>query len=217
VIEYCQASPWASREKEKDIAWRTGKYFVLWIDQEFSKRFKKLTIYPDKEATCPEPPLVGKYPNSITLGCIKQTFIEPSQPYYGKGQNRIMFTYVSKDPPEKIYDFYRDKLIEHFKKIGFNFPENFWKYNHDFGIQINHYGIDIVAKIVNSAEGKNVFPGLLESNPLRGNLPAGGAIFSIKIYKGVFAENLIDEYSWIEVLYDIEPNAIERKMKESRK
>jgi len=217
MIEYSEAGPWASRGKEKDIAWRTGRYFVLWIDHEFAKKFKKLTIYPDKEATCPAPPFVGKYPNSITLGCIKQTFIEPGQPYYKKGQSRIMFTYVSKDDPEKIYDFYKDKLIEHFKKIGFNFPERSWKYNHDFGIQINHYGIDIVAKIVNSAEGKNVFPGLLESDSLKGNLPAEGAIFNIKIYKGVFAENLINEYSWIEVLYDIEPNAIERKMKESHK
>jgi hypothetical protein len=217
VIEYSEAAPWASREKEKDIAWRAGKYFVLWIDHEFAKKFNKLTIYPDKEASCPEPPFVGKYPNSITLGCIKQTFIEPGQPYYSKGQNRIKFTYVSKDAPEKIYNFYRDKLIDHFKNIGFDYPERSWKYNFDFGIQIHHDGIDIVAKIVNSAEGKNVFPGLLESNLFKGNLPAVGAIFNIKIYKGVFAENLINEYSWIEVLYDIEPNAIARKMKEGRK
>jgi hypothetical protein len=117
VIEYCQASPWASREKEKDIAWRTGTYFVLWIDHEFGKRFKKLIIYPDKEATCPEPPFVGKYPNSINLGCVKQTFIEPSQPYYKKGGGRIIFTYVSKEEPKKIYEFYKDKLLKHFKNL----------------------------------------------------------------------------------------------------
>lgn len=217
VIEYSEAGPWASRDKEKDIAWRAGKYFVLWIDHGFAKRFKKLTIYPDKEATRPEPPFVGKYPNSITLGCTKQTFIEPGQPYYKKGQSRIKFTYVSKDAPEKIYDFYKDKLIEHFKKIGFNFPERSWKYNHEFGIQINHYGIDIVDKILSSLEDKYILHGGLESSLLKGQLPAGGAIFNIKIYKGIFAENLINEYSWIVILYDIEPNAIERKMKESRK
>jgi len=217
LIEYSEAGPWASRDKEKDIAWRAGRYFVLWIDHEFGKRFKRLTIYPDKEATCPEPPFVGKYPNSITLGCTKQTFIEPSQRYYSKGQNRIKFTYVSKDNPEKIYNFYKGKLNEHFRNIGFNFPERSWKYNHEFGIQIDHYGIDIVNTILSSLEDKYILHGTLESNSFKGNLPAGGAIFNIKIYKGVFAENLINEYSWIEVLYDIEPNAIERKMKESRK
>jgi hypothetical protein len=217
VIEYCQASPWASRDKEKDIAWRAGKYFVLWIDKDFGKTFKKLTIYPDKEVSCPNPPFVGKYPNSIALGCTKQTFIEPGQPYYKKGQSRIKFTYVSKDVPEKIYDFYKDKLIDHFKKIGFNFPENFWKYNHEFGIQIPYYGIDIVDKILSSLEDRYILHGGLQSSPFEGQLPDGGAVFNIKIYKGVFAENLINEYSWIQVLYDIEQNAIERKMKESRK
>jgi hypothetical protein len=214
-IEYCEASPWDLRDKEKDIAWRAGKYFVLWIDHEFAKKFKKLTIYPDKEAVCPAPPFVGKYPNSITLGCTRQTFIKNSYPYK-KGQSKITFTYVSKDDPEKIYDFYKDKLNEHFRDIGFNFPERSWKYNLEFGIQITHDGIDIVTKIVNSAKGKNVFPGLLESNLLKGKVPDGGAIFNIKIYRGVFAENLIKEYSWIEIYYDFEPNVIEGKMKECK-
>ena len=216
VIEYSEAGPWASREKEKDIAWRAGKYFVLWIDHEFGKKFKRLTIYPDKEATCPEPPFVGKYPNSISLGCTKQTFITDSYPYE-KGQSRIKFTYVSKDNPEKIYNFYKDKLQEHFRNLGFSFPERSWKYNHEFGIQIDHYGIDIVNTILSSLEDKYILHGTIESNSYKGNLPAGGAIFNIKIYRGVFAENLINEYSWIEILYDIEPNAIVRKMKKSRK
>jgi hypothetical protein len=216
VIEYSQASPWASRDKEKDIAWRTGRYFVLWIDYEFSKKFKKLTIYPDKEVACPGPPFVGKYPNSITLGCTKQTFIEPGQPYYKKGQNRIKFTYVSKDNPENIFNFYKDKLNNHFKSIGFNFPEKSWKYNHEFGIQIDHYGIDVVDTILSSLEDKYILHGTLESNSFKGTLPTEGAIFNIKIYKGVFAENLISGYSWIIVLYDIEPYAIERKMRETK-
>ena len=213
VIEYCQASPWASRDKEKDIAWRTGKNFVLWIDHEFGKRFKKLTIYPDKELTCPEPPFVGRYPNSATLGCTRQTFIKPSQPYYEKGQSRIIFTYVSKDAPEKIYDFYREKLLKHFEQTGIDYPERFWKINYEYGIQISHEGIDIVDTILRSMEDKYIFHGLLESNSLKEKPPARGIVFNIKIFKGVFAENLIKEYSWIEIYYDFDPNVIEKKMK----
>ena len=212
VIEYCQASPWASRDKEKNIAWRAGKFFVLWIDKEFGKKFKRLTIYPDKEVECPDPPSVGKYPNSIALGCTRQTFIEPSQPYYKKGESRIIFTYVSKEEPKKIYEFYKDKLLKHFKNIGFNFPENFWEYNHEFGIQIPHIGIDIVETILSSLEDKYILHQVLESNSLKGKLPTGGVVFNIKIYKGVSAETLIKEFSWIEILYDVEPNAIEKKM-----
>ena len=212
VIEYCEASGWDANSKEKDIAWKTGRYFVLWIDREFSRKFKKLTIYPDKEAKCPEPPFVGKYPNSITLGCTRQTFIKDSHPYK-KSQGRIVFTYVSRDDPRKIYDFYRDRLLEHFKSLSFIFPENRWEYNYQFGIQIPHVRINVVDTILSSLEDKYILHEELESNSLKGKPPAGGAIFNIKIYKGVSTENLIKEYSWIEILYDFEPNVIKDKMK----
>jgi len=212
VIQYCEASDWDANSKEKDIAWRTGRYFVLWIDREFSKKFRKLAIYPDKEATCPEPPFVGKYPNSVTLGCTRQTFVKDSHPYK-KNQGRIVFTYVSKDEPRKIYDFFKDKLLEHFKSIGLNFPENRWEYNHQFGIQNPHVRTNIVDTILRSLEDKYILHDVLESNSLKERLPTGGAIFNIKIYKGASAENLIKEYSWIEILYDFEPNVIKDKMK----
>jgi len=213
VIEYCEATPWATREKEKNIAWRTGKYFVLWIDKEFGKRFKRLTIYPDKEVSCPEPPFSGKYPNSITLGCTKQTFIKQSQPYYQKGQSRIIFTFVSKDEPKKIYEFYKDKLLQHFKSIGFIFPENYWEYNHEYGIQIPHTDIYVVDRILSSSEDKYVLDEVLESNSFKGELPTGGVVFNIKIFKGESAEGLIKEYSWIRIYYDVEPNVIQEKMR----
>jgi hypothetical protein len=217
VIEYCRASPWASRDKEKDIAWRTGKYFVIWIDHEFGNRFKRLTIYPDKEATCPEPPFVGKYPNSVTLGCTRQTFLKPSQPYYEKGQSRLIFTYVSKDAPKKIYDFYKGRLLAHFKHIGVDYPEEFWKINYEYGIQMSHEGIDMVNTILSSVEDKHIHHGLLESNSFKETPPAAGVVFNIKIFNGVFAENLIKEYSWVEIYYDFEPNVIETKMRDARR
>ncbi len=213
VIEYCEATPWPTRDKEKNIAWRAGKYFVLWIDKEFGKKFKTLTIYPNKEVACPEPPFVGKYPNSITLGCTRQTFIKPSQPYYKKGQSRVIFTYVSKDASEKIYDFYKNKLLDHFRNVGFNLPENFWQYNHEFGIQVPHIDIYVLDRILSSLEDKYILDGVLESNSLIGNPPAGGVVFNIKISRGELAENLIKEYSWIRIYYDFEPNVIQEKMR----
>jgi hypothetical protein len=166
--------------------------------------------------SCPEPPFVGKYLNSITVGCTKQTFIKRAQPYYEKGQSRIIFTYVSKDEPKKIYDFYKDKLLEHFKNIRFNFHENFWEYNHEFGIQTPHIGINILDNILSSTEEKYILPELFESSPLQEKLPNGGVIFNIKIYKGISAENLVKEYSWVRIYYDIAPNVIEKKMKETK-
>jgi hypothetical protein len=61
-------------------------------------------------------------------------------------------------------------------------------------------------------EDKYILHQVLESNSLKGKLPTGGVVFNIKIYKGVSAEDLIKEFSWIEILYDIEPNAIQKKM-----
>lgn len=57
VIEYCEANP-KERTWEQDIAWRDGKYFILWIDKDFGKKFKRLVIYPEKEADCPAPPML---------------------------------------------------------------------------------------------------------------------------------------------------------------
>lgn len=67
--------------------------------------------------------------------------------------------------------------------------------------------------IVSSLEDKFVLHGILESSSLKGKLPAGGVVFNIKIFKGVSVEELIREYSWIEILYDFEPNVIKNKMK----
>jgi hypothetical protein len=97
--------------------------------------------------------------------------------------------------------------------MGLIFPENRWEYNHQFGIQIPHVRINIVDTILSSLEDKFVLHEVIESNSLNGKLPTGGAIFNIKICKGVSAENLIKEYSWIEILYDFEPNVIKDKMK----
>lgn len=216
IIEYCQANPWSLREKERDIAWSTGKYLIIWIDKEFGQKFKKLIIYPDREAKCPELPFIEKYSNSIMLGCIQQTFLKDSQPFYKKGQRRIVFKYVSKDDPRKIYEYYKDKLLEHFKYVGVDYPEKYWKISTDFGIQISHYGIDIVDTILGSLEDKYILHGILESNLLKGKLSTGGVIFNIKIIKGIFAEKLVSEYSWIEIYYDIEPDVIDGKKKRAQ-
>ena len=54
-----------------------GRYLIVLINKNFGKVFKKVEIYPEKETKCPEPPFVGKYPNSRSVSCTgeKRNFI----------------------------------------------------------------------------------------------------------------------------------------------
>lgn len=212
VIEYCEANP-RERTWEQDIAWKDGRYFVLWVDKDFGKKFERLVIYPEKEINCTIPPHVGKYPNSLTLGCYKQTFIKEAYPYK-KGDSRIVFVYISKDDPKKIYTFYKDKLLKHFENIKFNFPEKFWWLENSIGIHINHIGIDVIDKILGSIKEKTVLHEVLESSPLNNEIPSKGVIFGVQIFEGVLnVESLIQGYSWIEIYYDTQPAVIKEKIK----
>lgn len=202
VIEYCQADPSEIGKKEKDIAWRDGEYFILWIDKNFGKKYKRLVIYPEKEESCPDAPQVGKYPNAKTLGCSEQA-IYPLE----KGRKRIVFTYVTKDDPQRVYDFYKDKILANFQKMNINYPENYWKVSGEsnrLGIQIVYEGIDIIDKILNGIRGK-------------ASIPSQGVVFHIMVFKGVYAEHLIKDYSWIRIYYEIEPEIIKERIKEHSK
>lgn len=160
------------------------------------------------------PPHVGKYPNSIAIGCYKQIYIKDDYPYK-KGQGRIVFTYVSKDEPEYIYNFYKDKLLKHFEDIRLNFPEKSWRLAIGGypGIQIHHVGIDTVDNIYNWEDfAKELFR--TTSITERESLASKGGIFNIKIFRGVSdVESLIQGYSWIDVYYDVEPDVIKEKIK----
>ena len=134
------------QDKEKDIAWSEGKYFILWIDRNFGKHFKKLVIYPEKDEDCPPAPQVGKYSNSLAVGCSKEALYLPEM-----GKSRIVFAYVARDDPQKVYDFYRDKLLENFESMGIIFPARRWRISgrsYGVGMEIDSADIETVDRIL---------------------------------------------------------------------
>ena len=46
---------------------------------------------------------------------------------------------MTKDKGQEIYDYYRERLKTHYKNVGFNFPEESWKF---FGA-VNSLGMQI--------------------------------------------------------------------------
>lgn len=185
VVEYYMAV----KEANKDVAWRDGKYFVIAINKDFGKKFKKLTIYPEKEVDCPAPPYVGKYPNAIALGCHKE-------------KSQIIFTYVTKDEPQKIYDFYKCRLKKHFDDIGLYSPETHWDTPvWGSGIRIDYSGIEVI-------------DGLLKGIKEKALLPPKGVVFKIVITRVASdAEALVQGYSWIEVHYETDQSKIKEYIK----
>ena len=185
VVEYCMAD----KAGNKDVAWREGKYFVIAINKDFGGKFKKLTIYPEKEADCPVPPYVGRYPNAIALGCYKE-------------KSQIVFTYVTKDEPQKIYDFYKGRLKKHFDDIGLYSPETHWDTPvWGSGIRIDYSGIEVI-------------DGLLKEIKEKALLPSKSVVFKIVITRVVSdAEALVQGYSWIEVHYETDQSKIKEYIK----
>jgi hypothetical protein len=146
-------------------------------------------IYPEKETPCPEPPFAAKYPNSRNVVCTEKN-------------KKFLFVYVSKDKAEDIYDYYRDRLKAHYKEVGVNIPERFWKTSDEFGIQISHTEVDGWGEYL-EAEKKNKH---IESPP-----PKNGVVFHIVIDKGSPA-SFIEDYSFIRVYYYTDPQVIKKKI-----
>jgi hypothetical protein len=128
VVEYCEVKG-NSLQREpgvESVVRDEGKYLIILVNKSFGKVFKKVELYPEKEISCPEPPFVGKYPNSKSISC--------------RGGNQgISFVYVTKDKGQEVYDYYRERLKTHYKNVGLNFPEESWKFSgaaNSLGMQI---------------------------------------------------------------------------------
>ena len=99
VVEYCEVIGGKLEQKgeAESVVRDEGKYLIVLINKDFGKVFKKVEIYPKEETKCPEPPFVGKYPNSRSVSCT--------------GKNEwISFVYVTKDKGKEIYEYYKDRL-----------------------------------------------------------------------------------------------------------
>ena len=131
VVEYSEVKgdiiEFDRKRKVESVVRNEGKYLIVLVNKDFGKAFKRVEIYPEKDAGCPEPPFIGKYPNAKSVLCTEKDKL-------------ITFIYVSKDKEEDIYNFYKDRLKAHYRKVGFSLPERRWGAS---GIKVNRLGMEI--------------------------------------------------------------------------
>lgn len=197
VVEYSEVKgdviEFDRKRKVESVVRNQGQYLIVLINKDFGKVFKKVEIYPEKEAGCPEPPFVGKYQNSKSISCTEKNKL-------------ISFVFVTKDKAEDIYNYYKDKLKAHYKKVGFNYPEKFWKFDvAGFGMEIE----DIeVAKL-------GFLNNVKKDNPLKSPPPSNGVVFHILINK-IGLNSTIENYSFIRVYYSIDQEVIKNNIERMR-
>jgi len=174
-----------------------GKYLIVLIDKEFGKGFKQIELYPATETKCPEPPFVGKYPNSKSISC-------------KGGDKGVLFIYVTKDKGQQIYNYYKDTLKAHYKKVGFNFPEESWKYSgalHNLGMQIESSEV---------AKMRTYFDPARKSVSIKSIHTSNGVVFNISITE-IGLKPIIEEYSLIRIFYSTDRESINTNIERMQK
>ncbi len=178
VVEYSEIQAEKLKRETENVVRNEGMYLIVLIDKAFGKVFKKVEIYPEKETKCPEPPFVGKYPNSRCVSCTG-------------GEKGILFVYVTKVNGQEIYDYYREKLRRHYKNVGFNFPEKAWKFGNEFGIQINSSEVARVGTLLDH---------LRKDASITALPPTNGVVFHIVITQ-IGLNPVIKDFSFIRIFY----------------
>lgn len=198
VVEYCEVEG-DSLEREpgvESVVRNQGKYLIIRINKNFGKTFKKVEIYPEKETKCPEPPFVGKYPNSRSISC--------------RGGNQgISFVYVTKDKGQEVYDYYRERLKTHYKKVGFNFPEGSWK----FLGAVNNLGMQIKSSEVARV---GIYLDPLRKEDSITTPPMNGIVFHIEIIQ-IGLNPVIKDFSLIRIFYCTDPERINVNIERMKK
>jgi hypothetical protein len=193
VVEYSEVKGDKLGREAENVVRNEGKYLIVLINKNFGKVFKRVEIYPEKETKCPEPPFVGKYPNSKSVSCTA-------------GNKWISFVYVTKDKGQEIYDYYRERLKTHYKNVGFNFPERAWKFGDEFGIQINSSEVAKVRNYLDPAE-KNA--------SIKAPVPSNGVVFHIVITE-IGLKPIIQNYSLIKVFYCLDLEKINTNIQQMK-
>jgi hypothetical protein len=110
VVEYSQIEgeplsdkPWGPVE---DVLRLDGRYMVVLVSREFGRVFRRFVLYPEEDAGCPDPPFVGRYPNSRNLAC------------FAEG-DKIFYFYVTPDPKQAVIEYYKPLLKAHYDSVGF--------------------------------------------------------------------------------------------------
>ena len=195
VVEYSQVK--GKRLEKKDevesVVRDEGKYLIVLISKEFGKVFTRVEIYPEKETKCPDPPYVGKYPNSKSISCTEKN-------------KWISFVYVTKDRGQEIYTYYKDRLKAHYIKVGFNYPEKAWKFGDEFGIQIKSSELAWV---------KPYLDPLKKENSITAPPPSNGVVFHIVITE-IGLKPIIQDYSIIRVFYCLDSGKINTNIEQMK-
>jgi len=214
VVEYSEIKgERVSGNRVEDVIRYEDQYLIILVDKDFGKVFKKVVVYPEKDVPCPTPPIIGKFPGSRSIACYEDDKL-------------FNFVFVAKAKAEDIYDYYRDKLKEHYNKAGFSAPESAWKSQDmrfpQFGIKISttefsKWGNFLeLMKIVMKQEVTQLyyhgpeFKRLTKSSPV----PPDGLVLVISIEKG---DKIIPEYALIKVYYLTDPEAIKENIEAVKK
>jgi len=199
VVEYCEVKgdiiELDHKRKVESVVRNEGKYLIVLIDKEFGKMFKRIDIYPERDAKCPEPPSVGKYPNARSISCT------------GKNK-RITWVYVSKNKAEDVYNFYKDRLKAHYKEVGFNFPEKSWKGFGEFGMEISSTEINRWGDYLERE--KKYY------KSIKSPLPSNGVVFHIDIER-LGIKPFTEDYSLIIVSYSIDQELIKKNIERMKR
>jgi len=185
VVEYSEVKGDKLGREIENVVKNEGKYLIVLINKSFGNVFKRVEIYPEKETECPEPPFVGKYPNSRNVSC-------------AAGNKWISFVYITKDKGQEIYDYYRERLKTHYNSVGFNFPESAWKFGDEFGIQINSSEV---------AKARNYLNPVEKDASIKAPVPSNGVVFHIVINE-IGLKPIIQNYSLIKIFYCVDPEKI---------
>jgi hypothetical protein len=224
IIEYSVAP--AKRYNER-MAWQSGEYKFIRINNELNRSFTTIPVYPEKGADCPPIPGIGEIPGALAIGCYREKHIETN--YKGESTVRwdyIRFEYVSKDEPEAIFANLRDALISNFSEMGVSLDERSWKgapydtgvYRHEITVYDAHSyfkSLDFKEREVEEDSVPTYTKDETIREPIRlvngkWNLPEDGQVFQIHMYTG--REPIIRNYTWIEIRYSINVKANKSKI-----
>ncbi len=195
VVEYSEVKGDKLGREAENVVTNEGKYLTVLINKNFGRIFKRVEIYPEKGTKCPRPPFVGKYPNSKGISC-------------REGNQGISFVYVTKDKGQEVYDYYKERLKAHYKNVGFNFPEESWK----FSGAVNSLGMQIKSSEVARVE--------IYLDPLRKEASItppslNGVVFHIEIIQ-IGLNPVIKDFSLIRIFYCTHPERIGTYIKQMK-
>ena len=202
VVEFSnvRGKQWPENRSD-DVLRQVGQYLIIFVSDNFGSAFKKVVVYPEKENSCLDPPVAGKYPGSKSIAC-----------YEYEGDKIITFVLAAKAKAVDIYNHYRDKIRKHYEETGLNFPESKWKIQDirgpQFGVKMTTIRLSELGPFLNLMEivMKQDVTQLYHHGPELKKLtkstqiPTNGLILSVEINKG---DEPISDYSFIKIYYSV--------------